>query len=74
MSIYTSEASARRFEQANRASGKRYDVGKSCVQLGKLDILLLDLIAAEVRLIKMEDYIKLVKRIKRKSLPIVKLV
>jgi len=62
MSIYSSEEKAKRFEQAYRATGKRYDVGKSCVRFRKLDDLPLALIAAEVRSTKMKDYIELAKK------------
>jgi uncharacterized protein YdhG (YjbR/CyaY superfamily) len=62
MSIYSNEENAKRFEQAYRATGKRYDVGKSCVRFKKLDDLPLPLIAAEVRSIKMDDYIALAKK------------
>ena len=62
MSIYISEEKAKIFEQAYRATGKRYDVGKSCVRFRKLDDLPLPLIAAEVRSIKMKDYIELMKK------------
>jgi len=62
MSIYSSGEKAKQFEQAYRATGKRYDVGKSCVRFKRLEDLPLPLIAAEVRSIKMEDYIELVKK------------
>ena len=60
-SIYISEEKAKKFEQAYRATGKRYDVGKSCVRFRKLEDLPLPLIAAEVRSIKMNEYIEFVK-------------
>ena len=62
MSIYSSEENARRFEEAYKATGKRYDVGKACVRFKKLDDLPLPLIAEEVRLIKMNDYVALAKK------------
>lgn len=60
-SIYISEAKAKRFEEAYRATGKRYDVGKSCVRFRKLDDLPLDLIAKEIRAVAMDDYITIAK-------------
>ena len=60
-SIYISEEKAKRFEQAYKATRKRYDVGKSCVRFRKLEDLPLPLIAAEVRSIKMNEYIEFVK-------------
>jgi len=62
MTIYTSEEKARQFEREYRATGKRYDVGKSCVRFRKLDDLPLTLIASEVRSFKMNDYIELAKK------------
>ena len=62
MSIYSNEENAKRFEQEYRATGKRYDVGKSCVRFRKLEDLPLELIAAEVRSTKMKDYIELAKK------------
>jgi uncharacterized protein YdhG (YjbR/CyaY superfamily) len=43
-SIYTSEDAAATFEDQYRATGKRYDVGKSCVRFRKMDDLPVDLI------------------------------
>ncbi|UCH10366.1 MAG: DUF1801 domain-containing protein [Fidelibacterota bacterium] len=42
--IYSSETARREFEAAYRATGKRLDVGKSCVRFRRLDDLPLDLI------------------------------
>ena len=44
MAIYDDAGTADEFEAAYRASGKRYDVGKSCVRFRKLDNLPLELI------------------------------
>ncbi len=60
-SIYISEVKAKKFEEAYRATGKRYDVGKSCVRFRKLDDLPLDLIAKEVRAVAMDEYITIAK-------------
>jgi uncharacterized protein YdhG (YjbR/CyaY superfamily) len=46
--IYSSEESATAFEQEYRATGKRYDVGKSCVRFRKMDDLPLDLIGRTI--------------------------
>jgi uncharacterized protein YdhG (YjbR/CyaY superfamily) len=62
MTIYTSEEKAKQFEREYRATGKRYDVGKSCVRFRKLEDLPLPLIAAEVRSIEMNDYVELAKK------------
>lgn len=46
--IYVDEGARRRFEKAYRSSGKRYDVGKSCVRFRKLDDLPLDLVGEAI--------------------------
>lgn len=47
-SIYLSEEGAEVFERDYRATGKRYDVGKSCIRFRTLDDLPLDLVARAV--------------------------
>ena len=47
-SIYSSEEAAATFEEQYRATGKRYDVGKSCVRFRKIDDLPLDLIGRTI--------------------------
>ena len=46
--IYISDEAREEFEAAYRATGKRFDVGKSCVRFRKLDDLPLDLIGETV--------------------------
>ena len=41
--IYSSEKAREQFEAAYKATGKRFDVGKSCVRFKRLDDLPLDL-------------------------------
>ena len=48
-SIYLSEESAEAFERDYRATGKRYDVGKSCIRFRTVDDLPLDLVARAVK-------------------------
>ena len=62
MSIYMDEEKIRDFEARYKASGKRYDVGKSCVRFRKLEDLPLSLIAEAIAAIEMNDYIKLVEK------------
>ncbi len=61
--IYMSEAARREFEAAYRATGKRFDVGKSCVRFRKLDDLPLDLIGETVGAISVETFIQRVEEI-----------
>ena len=57
--IYTDERKGKLFEEKYRATGKRFDVGKSCVRFRKLDDLPLKLIAEEVASMKVEDFVEL---------------
>jgi len=61
-SIYTDEGKRDQFEKEYRLTGKRYDVGKSCVRFRKLDDLPLPLIAKAVGSIEMDDFIELAKK------------
>ncbi|MEJ2413152.1 MAG: DUF1801 domain-containing protein [Anaerolineales bacterium] len=56
------------FEEKYRASGKRYDVGKSCVRFRELEDLPLDLIGESIQAFEMEDFIQRTKELSaRKS-------
>ena len=46
--IYGDEQVREEFEEAYRATGKRYDVGKSCVRFRRLDDLPLDVVGEAV--------------------------
>jgi len=50
------------FEEKYRASGKRYDVGKSCVRFRKLEDLPLELIGESIQAFEMEDFIHRAKK------------
>jgi uncharacterized protein YdhG (YjbR/CyaY superfamily) len=56
-SIYSSEETATTFEEQYRATGKRYDVGKSCVRFRKIDDLPLDLIGRTIAATPPDAYI-----------------
>jgi len=57
------------FETAYRETGKRLDVGKSCVRFRKLEHLPLDLIGKTITSIPMADFVEHVKKVQspRKS-------
>lgn len=55
--IYISDQARIEFETAYRATGKRFDVGKSCVRFRKLEDLPLDLIGETIASIPMERLI-----------------
>ncbi len=56
--IYADAEARRRFEADYRATGKRYDVGQSCVRFKKLDDLPLDVIGAAVAATPVASYIE----------------
>ena len=58
-SIYADEGRREQFEEEYRLTGKRYDVGKSCVRFRKLDDLPMPVIAKAIASIKMDDFIRL---------------
>ena len=55
--IYVSDEARGEFEEAYRATGKRFDVGKSCVRFRKLDDLPLDLIGDTIASIPVDRLI-----------------
>jgi len=56
-SIYMDEVAQRDFEAACKATGKRYDVGKSCVRFRRLDDLPLPLIGKAIASMEMAEFI-----------------
>ena len=56
--IYMDEGLEQEFEVKYRATGKRYDVGKSCVRFRKLEDLPLELIAESIQAQEMEEFIR----------------
>ena len=63
MGIYASDEARDEFEKAYRATGKRFDVGKSCVRFRKLDDLPLDLIGQTIAAVPMERLIARVEEV-----------
>lgn len=55
--IYMDEKLNQDFEKSYRETGKRYDVGKSCVRFRKLDDLPLPVIADSIRSMEMDEFI-----------------
>jgi hypothetical protein len=62
MAIYMTEETRQTFENAYKATGKHYDVGKSCVRFRKLDDLPLDVIAKAIASMPMEEFVNRVKQ------------
>ena len=57
MAIYTSEERRSDFEKRYKESGKRMDVGKSCVRFRKLESLPLDLIGEVIGSVSVEEFV-----------------
>lgn len=55
--IYSDEKTRLEFEEAYRASGKKMDVGKSCVRFKHIDSLPLDLIGKTIASIDVHSFI-----------------
>ena len=56
--IYTDEESRQWFEAGYRLTGKRMDVGKSCVRFRKLEDLPLDLVADAISYMEMPEFVR----------------
>lgn len=65
--VYADEAGAERFRAAYRATGKRLDMGKSCVRFRKLDDLPLDLIGTTIAGASVADFIATYERSRHKT-------
>ena len=59
--IYTDEKSRRQFEKDYKATGKRFDVGKSCVRFTSVDDLPLPLIGKTIASMEVDDLITVAK-------------
>jgi uncharacterized protein YdhG (YjbR/CyaY superfamily) len=61
--IYMDEQARQEFEAAYKATGKRYDVGKSCVRFRKLEDLPLELIGKSIALYEVDEFLQRVKSV-----------
>ena len=61
--IYMYEETKQEFENSYRATGKRYDVGKSCVRFKKLDDLPLELIGESIASFTVDDFVAGVEKV-----------
>jgi uncharacterized protein YdhG (YjbR/CyaY superfamily) len=62
--IYMDEEAREEFETAYKATGKRYDVGKSCVRFRKLDDLPLPLIAESIAWLEVDEFVERMKQMR----------
>jgi len=63
MGIYISDDSREKFETTYKATGKRFDVGKSCVRFKKLDDLPLDLIGKTISSLEADELIRIMEEV-----------
>jgi len=61
--IYMFDDRAKSFHEAYKKTGKRMDVGKSCVRFKKLDDLPLELIGKTIASLPMADFVASVKKV-----------
>jgi len=61
--IYINEQARQDFESAYKATGKRFDVGKSCVRFRKLEDLPLELIGKAIALVSVDEFVKRTKEV-----------
>ncbi|RKZ17278.1 DUF1801 domain-containing protein [bacterium] len=54
--VYMDDALRRGFEAAYKASGKRMDMGKSCVRFRRLEDIPIDLVASSIRSMPMAEF------------------
>ncbi len=72
MSVYGSPKLKRWFEQEYRKSGKKLDMGKSCIRFRAVDDLPLDVIGKAIAAVSVDDYVAVYeasRRGSRKSAP-----
>ncbi|WP_236623660.1 DUF1801 domain-containing protein [Rhodopirellula baltica] len=62
MSLYSDTESLTAFQSAWKATGKKLNMGKSCIRFKKLDDLALDLIADHLRDITVDAYVESYKQ------------
>jgi uncharacterized protein YdhG (YjbR/CyaY superfamily) len=65
--IYMDDQARREFETAYRATGKRYDVGKSCVRFRKLEDLPLPLIGESIARFGVKEFTDRVRSIRKRK-------
>jgi uncharacterized protein YdhG (YjbR/CyaY superfamily) len=61
-SVYAADDSREAFEAEYRATGKRFDMGKSCVRFRKLDDLPLDLLGRTIASVGVAEFTEMVSR------------
>ena len=67
MNVYGHKETQEWFLKAYKASGKKLNMGKSCVRFKKIDDLPLDVIARVVGLTPMDEFVKAYRALSRKK-------
>ena len=72
MNIYGNEEAHEWFLKAYEASGKKLNMGKSCVRLKKIEDLPLDVIAKAVSRVTVDEFVRIYResREKGKQIPV----
>lgn len=65
MSVYMSEEARQEFETAYKATGKRMDLGKSCVRFKKLENLPLELIGDAIGSMEVDEFVRLNSQLRK---------
>jgi hypothetical protein len=67
MSVYGDEALRTWFEAAYKKTGKKLDMGKSCVRFKSLDALALDVVGDAISKVPVDEYVASYERLQAKS-------
>ena len=67
MCVYAHDGKQTEFERRYRASGKKFDMGKSCVRFKSIDDLPTDLIAETIASTPVDDYIESYEAVRKKK-------
>lgn len=65
--VYMDEALGKWFEEAYRATGKRFDMGKSCVRFKRLEDLPLDVVAEAIGRTSVEEFVAHYERVRAQA-------
>ena len=66
MCVYGDKTIAKRFREQFKASGKKLDMGKSCVHFKKLEDLPLDVIGETIARVPMDEYVRHYQEFRKK--------
>lgn len=67
MGLYMDQASTKHFVEEWKKTGKKLDMGKSCIRAKSIDGFALDVIGDAIKRMKLNDYIRIYESILQKS-------